>query len=290
MKVLILGASGMLGHMLFSELYRRDFDVYGTLRKRIPYRKDWHGRLLAGIDVFDFKSVVSAIDIVEPDVIINAIGLIRHLPEGREPLPCIKINAEFPHLLLKVSRERSIRLVHYSTDCVFDGHAGRPYTEIDRPTATDIYGLTKFIGEVTESPALTIRTSIIGPELRGKHSLLEWFLSQHGRVRGFTGAIYTGLPTSEHARLLADIVLPRTDLHGLYHVSATPISKFDLLTIIGKVYNKSTAIDPDNTVQEDKRLSGDAFRIKTGYISPSWPAMISSMHDVHAQNISDWSS
>jgi dTDP-4-dehydrorhamnose reductase len=289
MKVLILGASGMLGHMLFSELFRRDFDVYGTLRKHVPYRKDWQGRLLAGVDAFDFKSVVSAIDIVESDVIVNAIGLIRHLPEGREPLQCIKINAEFPHLLLKVCRERSIRLIHYSTDCVFDGHAGRPYTEVDRPTATDIYGLTKFIGEVSESPALTIRTSIIGPELRGKHSLLEWFLSQRDRVRGFTGAIYTGLPTSEHARLLADIVLPHADLHGLYHVVSTPISKFDLLKIIGLVYDKPIVIDPDGTIQEDKSLSGDAFRIKTGYVAPSWPTMISFMHDVHAQNIFDWS-
>lgn len=289
MKVLVLGASGMLGHMLFSELFRRGYDVYGTLRKDIQYRDDWKGRLLTGVDAFDFESVISSIDIVKPNAIINAIGLIRHLPEGKKHLPCIKINAELPHLLLKLCLERNIRLVHYSTDCVFDGQAGRPYTEIDRPTATDVYGLTKFIGEVAESPALTIRTSIIGPELRGKHSLLEWFLSQQGRVRGFTGAIYTGLPTSEHARLLADIVLPRAELHGLYHVASTPISKFDLLNIIKHVYDKSIVIDPDGTVQEDKRLSSDAFRIETGYTSPSWPAMISSMRDVHAQNIYDWS-
>lgn len=289
MKICILGVSGMLGHMLFSELLRYGFDVYGTVRGPLltpahPYRQ----RIRENVDALDISSVASSIDALAPNVVINAIGLVRQLPEGREPLPCIQINAAFPHLLWKECAARGIRCINYSTDCVFDGKAGRPYTEQDRPTAPDVYGLTKFLGEIAGPLALTVRTSIIGPELRGKHSLIEWFLAQHSSVRGFTGAIYTGLPTSEHARILAEYILPRPKLEGLFQVSAPPISKYELLRLVAQTYEKSIDIIPDGIVQEDKRLSCEAFAALTGYEPPSWPKMIAAMREAHVSSASQW--
>ena len=290
MKICILGVSGMLGHMLFSELLRHGFDVYGTVRGSLltpahPYRE----RIRENVDALDISSVASSIDALAPDVVINAIGLIRQLPEGREPLPCIQINAAFPHLLWKECAVRGIRCINYSTDCVFDGKAGRPYTEQDRPTAPDVYGLTKFLGEIAGPLATTIRTSIIGPELRGKHSLIEWLLAQQDSVRGFTGAIYTGLPTSEHARILAEYILPRPNLEGLFQVSAPPISKYELLRLVAQAYEKSIDIIPDGIVQEDKRLSSAAFTAITGYEPPPWPEMIVTMREAHVFSASQWS-
>lgn len=279
MKILVLGASGMLGHMLFAELLERGLDVFGTTRSPMRCCDDWQRRLISGVDVSVFPSVLTALDTIKPDVLINAVGLIRHLPEGKEILPCLTINATFPHLLQQATRERGMRLIHYSTDCVFDGKANRPYTEQDRPTASDVYGLTKFLGEVSGLQAVTIRTSIIGPELRGKHSLIEWFLAQHGSVRGYTGAIYTGLPTSEHARILAEYILPHSNIEGLWQVAAAPISKYELLRLVASVYKKTVEIVPDNSVQEDKRLSCEAFNRLTGYEAPTWPEMIRAMRE-----------
>ncbi len=288
MKILILGASGMLGHMLFSELLERGLDVYGSTRAPLDCRKEYQTRLVSGVDALNMPSVLGVLDTVRPQVLINAVGVIRHLPEGREALPCIQMNAAFPHMLLQACTARNIRLIHYSTDCVFDGKAGRPYTESDRPTASDVYGLTKYLGEVAGPNALTVRTSIIGPELRGKHSLLEWFLAQEGAVRGFTEAIYTGLPTSEHARILAEYILPRPDIAGLYQVAAPAISKYDLLRLIAETYQKPIIITPDKSVQEDKRLSGEAFQALTGYVPPVWTDMLAAMRRVHEKSCNAW--
>lgn len=287
MKICILGVTGMLGHMLFSELLVRRFDVYGTARKWSGMG-DFDGRIVSDVDVMDFQSVENTLDLLQPNVVINAVGLIRQQADGRESLPCIKINAEFPHLLWQACKKRDIRCIHYSTDCVFDGKAGRPYIEEDYPTAHDVYGLTKYLGEIAGPLALTIRTSIIGPELRSKLSLLEWFLAQEGVVKGYTGAIYTGLPTSEHAKILAEVILPNFDLEGLYQVSSTPISKYELLRLIAHVYNKEIEIVPDSLVQEDKRLSCAKFEAQSGYKVRSWPEMIEDMHTVHMRLRDQW--
>ena len=287
MKICILGSTGMLGHMLFSELLRQGHEVFGTSRSPIRSEK-LAPRILSGVDAYDFTSVSDVLSRIRPAVVINAIGLIRHLPEGKEHLPCIKINAEFPHLLWRECRRLGAKFIHYSTDCVFDGKAGRPYVETDRPTATDVYGMTKYLGEVAGEGALTVRTSIVGPELRGKHSLLEWFLAQNGVVRGFTGAIYTGLPTSEHARILHEHILPRHEMCGLYHVAAMPISKYELLRIIAAVYEKNIKIVADDGVQEDKRLSSSTFNNLTGYTPPDWTDLVKSMSIAHRRALSCW--
>jgi len=282
MRIVILGASGMLGHMLFFELWRQGFDVYGTVRS-LPahFPALLLKRVKEGIDAYDFSSVVAMMEALKPDILINCVGLIRQLPEGKMPLPCIEINARLPHLLLKECKARGVRLIHYSTDCVFDGHKGSPYTEDDPCTAKDYYGITKYLGEVADSPALTLRTSIIGPELRGRLSLVEWFLAQQEEVKGYLNAIYSGLPTSEHARILIQYVLPRPDLHGLYHVASEPISKYQLLNLIARAYGKEIGILPESSVAEDKRLDGSRFNRTVGYAAPAWPELVRSMHTSH---------
>jgi dTDP-4-dehydrorhamnose reductase len=283
MRIIILGITGMLGHTLFRDLAKNGFDVFGSVRNIKPVERffsaDTRDRLIDAVDAYNFPSVVKAVDTIGPDVIINCIGLIRQRPEGQAPLPCIEINARFPHLLFALCRERNIRLIHYSTDCVFDGKKGSPYTEHDLPSARDIYGLTKYLGELCEAPALTIRTSIIGPELRGKMGLLEWFLSQEDRVNGYTRAIFTGLPTCEHSRIVREYILANPRVCGLYHVAAEPISKFDLLRLIAREYRKNLEIRPDDSVQEDKRLSADAFVAAVGYRPPPWPDLVRNMRE-----------
>lgn len=282
-RVLVLGASGMLGSAIFKDFLVQRLDVYGTARTSEilkPYfSPKEHFRLLDQVDVYDFQSVCRAVDHVDPAVVINCVGLIRQLPDGKKPLPCIEINARFPHLLHGLCKKRNTRLIHYSTDCVFDGHKGALYTEDDPPSAKDIYGLSKYLGELREAPALTIRTSIIGHELRNKLSLVEWFLAQQGTVKGYTKAIYSGVPVSEHARILREYVLPDETLNGLYHVAGRPISKYELLCVIRDVYKKNVSIVPDDTVREDKTLSGQAFTLATGYEPPHWRALIEAMHD-----------
>lgn len=288
MRILILGASGMLGHMLFAELLRRGLDVWGSARTPFACREEWCERLRFGLDARDEASAADVIAEVAPHVVINAVGLVRQLPEGRQPLPCLMVNAVFPWRLQALCAEKGIRLIHYSTDCVFDGLKGSPYVEDDPSTAGDIYGRSKFLGEVVAENALTVRTSIIGPELRGKHSLLEWFLAQEGPVKGYTGSLYTGLPTSEQARVLAEYILPDMSLKGLYHVSAAPITKYDLLRLINTAYCKDSDITPFANPLEDKRLSGEKFREATGYTPPAWPELVEAMRVAHVKNRTDF--
>ncbi len=290
MKILILGATGMLGHTLFFVLGRLpQFYVWGSARALPADGMDFlhqavnRGRLFSGVDAYDFESVKKVVMEVKPDVVINAIGLIRHLPEGNRPLPCIEINARFPHLLLDLCRRNRCRLIHYSTDCVFDGRKGSPYMESDPLSAKDVYGITKYLGELREAPALTVRTSIIGHELRGRHSLVEWFLGQDGPVSGYRRAIYTGLPVSEHARILTECILPNPDLAGLYQVASSPISKLNLLELIARQYDKKIEIIPDDEVREDKTMSGEAFFKTCRYTAPPWEELVSGMWALQRQ-------
>jgi dTDP-4-dehydrorhamnose reductase len=282
-RVLILGASGMLGHTLFYELNKNGLEAYGTVRQLTGLKNlfppGMQNRLLDDVDAYNVSSIIDVVNSINPDVIINCIGLIRQRPEGQAPLPCIEINARFPHLLYDFCKKCNIRLIHYSTDCVFDGKKGSPYTENDLPSAKDIYGMSKYLGELWESPALTISTSIIGPELHGRLSLLEWFLSQEGQVNGYTHAMFTGLPTCEHARILMDYILPHPELFGLFQVVSQPISKYELLRHIANTFHKNIDIRPLETVCEDRRLTGDKFFQMTGYAAPDWPELVKRMCD-----------
>ena len=284
MKILILGVTGMLGNAVF-RTFSADVahETWGTLRSGMAlrhYPKQSHARLLSGVDVLDQDALVAVLARVQPDVVINCVGLIKQLADAKDPLTALPINAMLPHRLARLCALSGARLIHVSTDCVFSGRKGM-YQESDLSDAEDLYGKSKYIGELHDLPnAITLRTSIIGHELGSSYALVDWFLSQQGSVKGFTKAIFSGLPTVELARVMRDFVVPHPELNGLYHVAAEPVDKFSLLTQVAAQYGKQIEIHPDDALVIDRSLDGSRFREATGYVAPAWPELIRRMHEV----------
>lgn len=281
MRVLVLGASGMLGNAMIRVLSEKaDWQVYGTLRSEGAKRffsAEVAQRLIIGVDIEHYDSLIKVFATIRPDVVINCIGLIKQLAEADDPLQAIPINALLSHRLARLCELSGARLVHMSTDCVFSGEKGG-YRESDSSDAKDLYGRSKFLGEVAYPHSVTLRTSIIGHELQSAHGLVDWFLSQQECCNGFTRAIFSGLPTVVLAQIVRDVVIPRTDISGVYHVAAQPISKYDLLKLIAKVYGKVIEIIPDDKLVIDRSLNADRFRDATGYVAPDWSKLIELMH------------
>lgn len=283
MKVLLLGASGMLGNMLYKQLVSDDrYDVVGTVRGSAVndyFNAQELSKLIYGVDVLDFDSLLSLLSDVKPDVVINCVGLIKQISTANDPLKVLPVNSMFPHRLCKFCELIGARLVHISTDCVFSGSTGG-YTEESVSDSIDLYGKSKFIGEVVDSPAaITLRTSIIGHELSTNKSLVDWFLSQQGSVKGYSKAVFSGLPTIELSKVIMDYVLPNSDLHGLYHVSSKPINKDALLRLVANQYQKTISIVPDDSLVIDRSLKSDKFERATGYTAPAWDILIKQMSE-----------
>jgi dTDP-4-dehydrorhamnose reductase len=216
-----------------------------------------------------------------PDAVLNAVGIVKQRSAAHESIPSLEINSLLPHRLADLCRAIGARLIHVSTDCVFSGRTGR-YLETDASDATDLYGQSKFLGEVGAAPALTLRTSIIGPELTRKTGLLEWFLEQPGPVRGFRGAIYSGFTTLEMARIIDRVLTEYPDAYGVYHVSSAPISKYDLLQMLARHLQRDIEIVPDDELQCDRSLDSTRFRRDFDYEAPSWEAMCQELAGVIA--------
>ncbi len=281
-RILIIGATGMLGRALHSVLSRDAVhEVWGTVRAsgaRRHFPTSAHARLLAGIDVLDHDALVGVLRHVRPDVVINAVGVIKQLGSANDPLVVLPINALFPHRLASLCALAGSRMIHVSTDCVFSGRRGN-YVESDVSDAEDLYGKSKYMGEVGDQPhVLTLRTSGIGHELTTRHGLVEWFLGESGPVRGFRRAIYSGLPWVELARVINEYVLPDPALQGLYQVSSNPIDKCALLQLIAQAYGRTTEITPDDSFVIDRSLDSARFRAATGYVPPSWPELVTNMY------------
>lgn len=280
--ILVTGVTGMLGHALLRDLAGRPgLTVTGTLRGErfpngFPVAPGTH--LKTRVDITDEARLRAIFDEESPDVVINAAGLIKQRPDGQDPELAMRVNGQAPHMLARLCAEHGSRLIHISTDCVFRGDRGN-YRESDVPDADDVYGRSKLMGEVTTGDALTLRTSIIGPELSRHLGLLDWFLSQHGAVPGYRHAVFSGLTTTELARVLREYVLPRRTLRGLYHVSANPISKHELLMLIHRVYRNGAAPVADDGVVINRSLDSRRFQDATGYRAPGWPALIQAMKD-----------
>lgn len=294
MTVLILGVTGMLGSTLFRVLSKdTSLQVYGTVRNKSaksPFSKAISKNVLALDNIFSNQSLRTLFQKTKPDVVINCIGLIKQLNEASEVLQAIPLNSVLPHRLSLLSKEVGARLILISTDCVFSGKKGG-YKESDPTDCSDLYGQSKLLGEITdEKHVLTIRTSIIGHELRGSHSLVNWFLNQKESVTGYCKAIYSGLPTVELANIIHDLVLPKTKLHGLYQIASEPISKHDLLCLIAKVYGKKIALSKSNTPKINRSLSYAKFKKQTGYLPKSWDQLIYEMHVDYQQTRSKASS
>ena len=281
MKIMVLGASGMLGNAVVRVLSeKKDCEVFGTVRSGSANRffaREIAGRMLTGVDVENHDALVNTFTRVRPDVVVNCVGLIKQLADADDPLLAIPINSLLPHRLARLCDLTGSRLVHMSTDCVFSGAKGG-YREDDPSDAKDLYGKSKFLGEVNYPHAITLRTSIIGHELQSAHGLIGWFLSQQEQCRGFTKAIFSGFPTAVLAQIIRDVVIPRPELHGLYHVAARPISKYDLLSLVAKIYGKPIDIIPDDSLVIDRSLNADRFHAATGYVAPEWPELIKIMH------------
>lgn len=232
-------------------------------------------RLVTGLDVTQPDTVKRILDEVLPDVVVNCVGVIKQKPGAHDAIQSIRINSLFPHELALRCAEGRARLIHLSTDCVFSGNRGR-YSEADRPDPTDLYGHSKFLGELQAAGVLTIRTSMIGRELSAFGSLLEWFLGQPSgaTVKGYKRAIFSGLTTIALADEIVRIIQRQPHLEGLFHLSAAPISKFDLLGIARDVFRLSRTIEPDSTFHCDRSLISDRYRSITGFSPASWQDMI----------------
>lgn len=277
-RVLVLGAGGMLGHKVLQTLVA-DHEVTGTLRGTpddAPYRAIplfSAVPIVAGVDAMDWPTVEAAIADTAPQVVVNAIGVIKQRAAAQDPIRSIAINALLPHRVAEACAATGARLIHISTDCVFSGTRGG-YREDDVADASDLYGRTKFLGEVTEHRhALTLRTSLVGRELTGFQSLLEWFLRAGPTVRGYRRAIFSGVSTRWLAECIGHLIEQHPDLHGLHQVASDPIDKFRLLQLFADAFATGTEVVPDDTVRIDRSLDGTRFAAATGIQAPSWEDM-----------------
>jgi dTDP-4-dehydrorhamnose reductase len=281
MRVLVLGVSGMIGSTMFRVLSENAaWAVFGAARSEGLGRffsSALNTRLITGIDVNNRDVLMQVFGDVRPDLVINCIGLTKHHSQSLEPLLATPINTLLPHRLANICRAVGARFIHVSTDCVFSGSKGN-YVEDDAADADDVYGKSKFLGEISAPHAVTLRTSTIGHELQSAYGLLEWFLAQKGQCKGFRRAIFSGLPNVTFAQVVRDVVIPRAELSGIFHVGAEPISKYDLLNLIARIYGKSIEIHSDDSFVIDRSLNLGRFRGATGYVAPDWPELINLMH------------
>jgi dTDP-4-dehydrorhamnose reductase len=280
MRVMIFGANGMIGSAIFRVLSEMvSWKVFGSVRD-ISVRRfflDSNPRgIIEGGDLCNIDALVGILNKIRPDIVINCAGLTKHKPASQVHLSSLPINTLMPHRLAELCHLIGARLIHISTDCVFSGNKGL-YIEDDLPDALDVYGKTKALGEVTYSNALTLRTSTIGHELQSQFGLLDWFLAQDQVCRGYTRAIFSGLPSVVFAQVIRDFVIPNEGLFGLYHIGASPIDKFNLLKLIADVYGKRIEIVPDEVFELDRSLDSSRFYAATGYQPPEWPELIKSM-------------
>jgi dTDP-4-dehydrorhamnose reductase len=277
MKILVLGAYGMLGHKLFTRL-DKDFEIYGTCRE-LKANESWSWmfpakKMFPWVRAEEPGTVLTPIRKVRPDVVVNCIGIVKQLDAANDPIQTITINALFPHQLAQICEKEHARFIHFSTDCVFSGKKGF-YKPTDLTDAEDIYGTAKALGEVNKKGCVTIRSSIIGRELGTRNGLLEWFLSQQGKkVQGYSKTIYSGFTTIEMSNIVRMIIDKHPELSGIVQVASKPISKYDLLNLIKKEMNLDIKIEPESEHRIDRSLDGSAFNKLTGYAPPSWGSMI----------------
>ncbi len=277
MKILIFGGDGMLGHQLF-RAWRLRHDVRVTLRQdaNTYARFQLFDARMAyfGVNVRSLPDVVDVLADAQPNVVINAVGIVKQRPTAKEIIPNLEVNAVFPHRLAQMCRAIGARVIQFSSDCVFSGLKGN-YRESDAADANDLYGRTKFLGELHEPHCLTLRTSIIGLELWRKQSLIEWYLAQRGPVQGFRRAIYSGLTTAEMARAVEHVLLYEPDLSGLWHLASSAISKYDLLkALTERLRRRDVDLQPQDEFVCDRSLDSTALLSRVKYRVPPWNVML----------------
>jgi len=287
-RALVLGATGMLGHVVAERLDCR-FELHSGVRDTGRAERLGIAGELHQVDAMRPKQPAALVRELRPRAVVNGIGLVKQVDEASRPVPAVTVNALLPHVLAEACADAGARLVHVSTDCVFSGALPAPaaYGEDDPPDARDLYGRSKLLGEVTEAPGLTLRTSIIGPELERASGLMEWFVSQDGStINGFTNAIFSGLTTVALAQVIEEVLLEHPELSGLYQVAAEPISKYDLLVRLRDALGLRREIRAVDEPRINRALDGSRFREATGIEVPSWDEMVAQYrregHDANA--------
>ncbi len=223
-------------------------------------------------------SLAEVLAATRPEAVVNCVGIVKQRPSANDAIASLEINALLPHRLARLCRIAGARLIHISTDCVFSGRKGG-YLETDPSDAEDIYGRTKYLGEVAENHCLTLRTSIVGRELARKTGLLEWFLAQKGTVSGFSNAIFSGLTTNELSRVIEGMLVDHQNASGIFQVSSAPIDKYSLLLLFQKYLSPDTQVVPDARIVIDRSLDSTRFRNEFGYQPPTWEAMVKELAD-----------
>ncbi|MCX8098343.1 MAG: SDR family oxidoreductase [Casimicrobiaceae bacterium] len=286
-RIVVFGATGMLGSMLMRVLPKAlpDWEIWGVARTRLEHPRLAGARLRIEPDLTEAHTLDRLWRELRPSVAINAVGIVKQRPEANDPLATISVNALFPHRLHAIAQLHGTRLIHISTDCVFSGRRGG-YREEDPPDPEDLYGRSKLLGEPLGAGVLTLRTSIIGPELREPGvGLLSWFLAQRGRVAGYRRAFFSGLPTVVLAQLLADLIARWPHLDGLYHVAAERISKWELLALVRDIYGLNVVeLAPEDHVVVDRSLDARKFYSDTGWRAPPWRELVEQMYIDHCHD------
>ena len=264
MRVLVLGSTGMLGHVVFNYLKEKGYEVYGTSSKNGDIIYDAYK---------DMKSIETILDGIKPDAVVNCIGILNKTAEDNKTL-AVSLNSLLPHYLDELSEKYNFKFIHVSTDCVFEGTIGK-YTEDSMPDAKSFYGRSKALGEINNERSVTLRTSIVGPDNNPKGiGLFEWFIQQTGTVGGYDKVIWTGVTTIELARVIQDTI--NNNISGLNHVvNNDEISKYELLELFKKYFQKDIEIEKNSSVESKKTLvrTEKSYDFKV----PSYEEMIKQM-------------
>lgn len=284
-RVLVLGGSGMLGHKV-NQVLSRKHETFVTLRDKelaLAYPAIFsQANIIDRVDAQDSDSIARAFSLAKPDVVVNCIGVVKQLDTSKDSIISISVNSLFPHQVALKCASIGARLITISTDCVFSGKEGN-YSESDKPDPEDLYGNSKLLGEVASGEALTIRTSIIGRQIQGTHALLEWFLKQKGGLaNGYKHAIFTGFPTLILAHIIDELIEKHPRLTGIRHVAAQPISKFELLSLINRIFGLGVELLPEEKFNCNRSLNASLFQSETGMVPESWETMIEKMYQDQA--------
>ena len=275
MKILILGGDGMIGHKMDQVLSVQNHEIVISIREKKDLTlKSISSKSKVFFNDFLKDNILDFLVKVNPDVIINAIGVTIRRGSTKNISDTIYLNSFFPHQLSNWAVAFKKRLIHFSTDCVFSGSEGS-YLEDTTPDALDYYGKTKGLGEVNSKSSLTIRSSMIGPELFNKTELFEWIINNKEKeINGFSRVMYSGVTTVYMAKLLADLIDNHKNLSGIYNVASKPISKFELLNLINDNFDLGLIINDDKTVISNKTLNALKIEKEIGLQPPSWDELI----------------
>ena len=280
MKILIFGATGMLGHILVKYLQTQEnIKVEFTVRDKTKLnecKKIFGKEAKYIVNACNPKSALNAIHKFKPDFCINCIGILKQKDESKHHLKYIQINKLFPHHLSQYCSENKSRLIHISTDGVYSGLKGN-YTEEDIPDPIDFYSKSKLLGELCNKNAITIRTSIIGPEIGTSKGLLEWFKNCDAKIHGYSNVWFSGFPTIELSRIIFEFIIKNNLKNDVYNISSDPINKFNLLRLINDIYNLKKEIIEDKSVQVNRILDCSKFISETNFFKEEWISMIKKM-------------